>query len=135
VTGAAKWVNDAWRETTMEQLRPHQEVLELVGSLPEIASQRSAIDATIARLTALSESIPADDETLRSFDRDMDWLADVLQEVEGLSVTVREFLQKVVNGKATFVDLNPEIVAWITDRDRARAFQIRFVQATGQRAL
>src|SRR5688500_11571171 len=59
VTAAEKRVSDAWRETTIAQLRPHQKVLELVGSLPEIASQRKAIDAVIIRLTALSESIPS----------------------------------------------------------------------------
>lgn len=134
-TASAKRLNDEWRELAGAHVRPHQKVLELVGSLPEIASQRTAIDAAIDRVIALSLALPPDEATLLRYDEDMAWLGSVLHEVEGLSQTVREFLDKVVNRRATLADLSPDIMDWISDRDRSRAFQIRFDQPSGPRSL
>jgi HPt (histidine-containing phosphotransfer) domain-containing protein len=132
VATAASRLEASWRKWSNEQIKPHRDALELVSFLPEIHQQRATINLALERANQLSQSLPKNDESLRMFSINLETLGTVLGEVEGISATIREFLRKVVSQGATFEDLDSEILSWIRERGRAKAFRIEFQVAQGQ---
>jgi HPt (histidine-containing phosphotransfer) domain-containing protein len=126
VVSAAVKLEVCWRSWCDLQLQPHRDALALVSFLPEIQAQQNAIDQALQLAGQLSLSLPKSDESLRSFKATVETLGSVLAELEGISITVKSFLDKVVNGQATIEDLDPEILAWVQQRGRAKAFKIGF---------
>jgi chromosome segregation ATPase len=116
----------AWHLYAQQQLRPRNDLYELVKHLPEVYRQRAHIEKVLTDLNRQKESVPSDDKELLSFDTNLERLDSGLDRLSGLSPSIQLFLDQVRKGNFTLADLTEEILDWCQQDDRGQAFRVTF---------
>lgn len=124
----AKDLAERWQSYAQGRLAPYLDLMLLVNYLPEVAASAGELNQIVRQLEEQEKRPPRTQAQLDQFQSRLDELGRRLDTVAKLPVGVRAFLARVVEGKATLVDLTPEVQTWIADGDRAAAFSISFSQ-------
>lgn len=119
-------LTDAWRTAANARLRPSLELLALVERLPEMQGQINDARQLRAQLLAQANQLPRSTSQLKGFDTGCEALEKVLQDMRGLSESVKAFLARVAERQATLDDLSEETLAWCRQGSRSTAFRIVF---------
>jgi hypothetical protein len=118
----------AWASFVLAETQSHFELLNLVGTLPEVSGQIGTIRSLRDRLQSASGRLPRNESTRAQFESDLLALQNSLANLSGLERDVTEFLRKVQKGTASMSDLTDEILDWCRENERATAFKISFRQ-------
>ncbi len=119
---------ERWQAYARNKLAPYLDLMLLVNYLPEVATSAGELNQLVRQLEEQVKRPPHSQAQLDQFQSRLNELGRRLDSVARLPLGVRAFLARVVDGKATFADLTPEVQAWISEGDRAAAFSISFSQ-------
>ena len=122
-------IRAAWGEYVEKTVKPYRNLFEQIKRLPEVSGVSVEIESMLSEVSALGQTPPQSETVLNKVEKKFAKLHKLFSDKVDLSSSVREFLSKVLDGNATFNDLNDEVLEWISESDRAQAFRISFLKS------
>ena len=126
VQDGMKKIKTQWQSYVNEQIQEPFELLKLVRYLPEVAAIADLYKSIQERLQRFVNEVPMHPEQLATLEQNVQGLRQLLDSIEGLSPDVKTFLQKIMHGQATIVDLTDEVLAWCRQGRHPQIFKIAF---------
>jgi hypothetical protein len=123
-----KELKNQWQLYVKSQTQELFDLLDLVRYLPEVAAIADLYTSIQERLRRFINEVPVHPEQLVTFEQNVQGLTQLLNSIEGLSPDVKTFLQKIMNGQATIVDLTDEVLAWCRQGRHPQIFRITFAK-------
>ena len=121
-----KKIKIQWQSYVNEQIKEPFELLDLVRYLPEVAAIAGIYANIQERLQRFVNEVPMHPEQLVTFEQNVQGLKQLLNSIEGLNPDVKAFLQKIMSGQATIVDLTDDVLAWCRQGRHPQIFRVTF---------
>jgi|SRR5579859_584179 len=123
-----KELKKEWQYYVNEQTQELFDLYSLVKHLPEVQAIADLYTSIQERLRRFKNEVPMHPEQLVTFEQNVQGFTQLLNSIEGLNPEVKTFLQKIMSGQATLVDLTDEVLAWCRQGQHPQIFRIAFAK-------
>jgi hypothetical protein len=103
---------DAWCMYAGAKVAPYIELTSIAERLPSMTNRLDTIEGFLANASKLAKDLPTKAESVKQFHSHLAHLEALLSDLEGLPRDVRVFLDKLMQGTASFADVTQTVFDW-----------------------
>lgn len=121
-------LTELWLVYAQDKMRTYQELARIARTLPQMNQSIPQIDKLIHEMASATKNLP----TMSSwsmFHSQLQRLAELLDDIQGLPQEKRELLQLISDGKATLKDITPDLLKWCREIGLSDSLVLRFDNA------
>ena len=125
IKSAKNDISRTWMIYVQQQIQPYQELANIAYKLPQMNAKTGQINSLIHQLEGIAQKFP-NKNIWSEFESKKQQLAILLDNLQGLDVENRKFLEEVRTMRASVSDLTPDLLIWCNEQGISSSLVVRF---------